>query len=98
LLFEDMIRRKSHYHFSTVDYDNQLFKDHVIDQIKKNRNELETQSAKRFVKAFDFFTNAFADKDEQFLTRMLKIVSESSCTVWVYKKTDFVSVFHKSNY
>ncbi len=80
VLYENMIKRKSNYIFSTVDYDNQLFKDYVIDQTKKNKNGLETESARRIVKAFDFFTNSFADKDEQFLTKMLKTVSEATCT------------------
>ena len=80
VLYENMIKRKSNYIFSTVDYDNQLFKDYVIDQTKKNKNGLETESARRIVKAFDFFTNSFADKDEQFLTKMLRTVSEATCT------------------
>jgi len=80
VLYENMIKRKSNYIFSTVDYDNQLFKDYVIDLTKKNKNGLETESARRIVKAFDFFTSSFADKDGEFLTKMLKIVSEATCT------------------
>ncbi len=80
VLKENMIRRRANYIFSTVDYDNQLFKDYVIDQTKKDRNGLETESARRIVKAFDYFTNSFADKDEQFLIKMLKTVSEATCT------------------
>ena len=38
--FEDLIKRKSTYRFATVGYDNQLFKDYVIDQIKKDNNGL----------------------------------------------------------
>ena len=34
-LYEDIIKRRSTYKFSTVKYDNQLFKDYVIDQTKK---------------------------------------------------------------
>jgi hypothetical protein len=62
--FEDIIRRNSTYRFSTVDYDNQLFKDYVIDQTKKDKNGLETESAKRIVNAFDFFTQELSNKDE----------------------------------
>ena len=54
--FEDIIKRKLTYRFATVDYDKQLFKDYVIDQSKKDKNGLDTQSAKRIVTAFDFFT------------------------------------------
>jgi len=95
LLYENMIKRKSNYILSTLDFDNQLFKDYVIDQTKKDKNGLKTESARRIVKAFDYFTQALADEDEQFLASMLKIVAESNCTVWVYSKTYFVSVFQK---
>ena len=80
ILFENMIKRKSSYVFSTVDYDNQLFKDYVVNQIKNNKNGLETESARRIVNAFDFFTNALTDKDEVYLTKMLKTVKEASCS------------------
>jgi hypothetical protein len=75
-----MIKRKSNYIFATADYDNELFKDYVIDQIKKNKNGLETESAKRIVSAFDYFTEFFSKKDEQYLTKMLETVSGAKCT------------------
>ncbi len=78
--FEDLIKRKSTYRFATVGYDNQLFKDYVIDQIKKDKNGLETESAKRIVDAFDFFSQKLTDKDEEYLLKMLETVQGSSCT------------------
>jgi len=78
--FEDIILRNETYRFSTVHYDNQLFIDYVISQTKKDKNGLETESSKRIVKAFDFFSNQLDDKDEVYLTRMLKTVSNASCT------------------
>jgi len=78
--FEDIIKRNSTIRFSTVDYDNQLFKDYVIEQTKKDRKSLETESAKRIVKAFDFFTEHLANKEEGYLIKMLKTVSDASCT------------------
>lgn len=80
VLFENMIKRKSNYIFSTVDYDNQLFKDYVVDQTKKNKNGLETESARRIVNAFDFFSKALSDKDDEYLLKMLKTVNEASCS------------------
>ena len=62
--FEDIVKRKSTYRFETVGYDKQLFKDYVIDQSKKDKNGLETESAKRIVTAFDFFTSHLANKDQ----------------------------------
>ena len=78
--FEDIIKRNSTYRFETVDYDKQLFKDYVIDQIKKDKNGLETESAKRIVSAFDFFTAQLVDKDETYLLKMLDTVQDASCT------------------
>ncbi len=80
VLYENMIKRRSNYIFSTVDYDNQLFRDYVVDQTKKNRIGLETESAKRIVRAFDFFTKALSDKTEDYLSKMLKTVGEASCS------------------
>jgi hypothetical protein len=80
VLFENMIRRKSNYIFSTVYYDNQLFKDYVVDQTKKNKTGLETESAKRIVNAFDYFSKSFEDKDDVYLSKMLNTVSNASCS------------------
>jgi len=79
-LYEDMIKRNSTYHFSTVDYDHQLFRDYVIDQTKKNTSGLDTSSAKRIVAAFDFFNSYLAAKEEAHLMQLLAIVHEASCT------------------
>lgn len=78
--FEDIIKRNSTYRFETVDYDKQLFKDYVIDQIKKDKKGLETESAKRIVTAFDFFSSQLDDKDETYLLKMLDTVQSASCT------------------
>lgn len=80
MLFENMIKRKSNYIFSTVNYDNQLFKDYVIDQIKKNKNGLETESARRIVDAFEYFTIKLLDKDDIYLSKMLKTITGASCS------------------
>ena len=78
--FEDIIKRNSTYRFATVDYDNQLFKDYVIDQTKKDKNGLETESAKRIVGAYDFFAQKLINKDEAYLLKMLETVQSASCT------------------
>ena len=80
VLFENMIKRKSNYIFSTVYYDNLLFIDYVVNQTKKNKTGLETESAKRIVNAFDYFSKAFDNKDEVYLSKMLNTVSNASCS------------------
>ena len=80
IIYEDIIKRKSNIVFSTVYYDNQLFKDYVIEQTKKDKNGLDTESAKRIVLAFDFFRNHLSKKDEVYLKKMLTTISNASCS------------------
>lgn len=80
ICFEDMIRRRSEIRFNTVDYDNQLFVDYVIDQSKTDHHGLETASAQRIVRAFDYFKVQLRDKSEDYLTEMLAIVCQAVCT------------------
>ena len=78
--YENMIKRRAAIRFSTVSYDNRLFVDYVIEQTKSDHNGLETESADRIVKAFDFFTQKLSDKPEEYLTKMLDIIRKSTCT------------------
>jgi hypothetical protein len=79
--YEDMVKRRNTIGFTTVDYDNQIFIDYVIDQTKeKNIDLLETESQRRIVKAFEYFQDDLSDKSEEYLTRMFSIISDSICT------------------
>jgi hypothetical protein len=81
---EDMIKRRSTYRFSTVGYDNQLFIDYVINKKPStNKRGLETESAKRIVAASDYFIDKLSKKEETYLTNMLKIITDASCTTHV---------------
>lgn len=92
--YEDMIKERSIIRFSTVDYDNQLFKDYVIEQTKHDDNRFGTESSKRIVKAFDFFKNHFSDKPEDYLTNMLTIVSKATCTTHlVQSESEAIQMF-----
>ena len=73
--------------FSTVEYDNQLLEDYVIEQTKSNYkkgttnyNSLETESSRRIVKAFNFFEKKLLDKPEDDLKMLLDTVSKATCT------------------
>lgn len=84
-IFKDIIKPNSTYRFETVDYDKQLFKDYVINQTKKDKNGLETASAKRIVDAFDFFVSQLENKEESYLVKMLDTVQNATCTTHVVK-------------
>ena len=60
--FGDMVERRNTIRFSTVDYDNQLFIDYVIDQTKVDHNGLDTESSRRIVRAFDFFKKQLSER------------------------------------
>jgi len=79
-IYEDTVKRNSTYRFNTVDYDKLIFRDYVVDQLNRNTAGLETTSAKRIVKAFNFFTGYLKDKDENHLQGLLYVVSKASCT------------------
>jgi len=57
ICYEDVVKRRNVIRFSTVDYNNQLFIDYVIEQTKVNHNGLDTESSRRIVRAFDFLMN-----------------------------------------
>ena len=92
--YEDMVKRRSAIRFWTVNYDNQLFIDYVINQDKSDHNGLETESSRRIVRAFDFFKKHLSDKPEEYLTKMLHIVTEATCTTHpVHNESEAIQMF-----
>lgn len=83
--YKSMIKVGQTYHFSTVDYDNQLFKDYVINQIKKDHNGLDTKSKQRIVSAYEFFVKEFSQMEEQQIVSLLNAVRNASCTTHIVK-------------
>jgi len=92
--YEDMVKRRSAIRFWTVDYDNQVFIDHVIDQNKSDHNGLETESSRRIVRAFDFFKKHLSDKPDKYLEKMLSIVGGATCTTHpVQNESEAIQMF-----
>lgn len=82
------------YRFSTVEYDNQMFRDYVIDQATHNRNDIDTVSKERIANAFDFFCNKLAYKTEEELLLLLEAIAKASCTTHVVKdESEAVQMF-----
>lgn len=82
MCFEDIIQRKSAVRFSTKEYDNQFFRDYVINQKIVECNNLERESSRRIYMAFNFFREALAEKQEDYLVSMLEIVCNATCTTY----------------
>ncbi|WP_301840477.1 DUF262 domain-containing HNH endonuclease family protein [Pseudomonas sp. JQ170C] len=78
--YKDLIKRDSQIRFKTVDYDNQVFVDYVINQSRKDAQTFKTTSAQRLITAFEYFKKALSDQSEAYLTDMLTIVSQASCS------------------
>ena len=79
------IKQRSQYRFSTVDYDNQMFRDYVIEQTSNNHSDIDTLSKARIVAAFDYFTAQLADIEEKDLLALLNAITHASCTTHVVK-------------
>lgn len=88
------IKQGTSYRFSTVEYDNQMFRDYVIDQTINNGNDIDTVSKKRIVNAFDFFYDKLEDKTEKELLLLLNAIIHASCTTHVVKdESEAVQMF-----
>ncbi|WP_244142265.1 DUF262 domain-containing protein [Pseudomonas gozinkensis] len=78
--YKDLIKRERQIRFKTVDYDNQVYVDYVINQSRHDIPALQTTSAKRLIMAFDYFKMMLSDQSEEYMTDMLRIVSQASCS------------------
>lgn len=77
--YEDIVKRRNTFRLKTVEYDNQLFADYVINQTAKKANP-NTESSKRIVKAFDSFKTKLSNKREEELIDILLIIINATCT------------------
>lgn len=83
VIFEDMIKRRSTYRFSTVQYDDQLFKDYVIDNTKIDKYGVTTTSGKRLVEAYDYFLMKLKEMSLDKIHTLLQTVVYASCTTHI---------------
>ncbi len=81
---EDTIKRNpNEYRFSTVEYDNRFFKDYVIDGIKSSKKNLETLSAERIAKSFDYFKKELKNKSVEVCEKYIDTIINSVCTTHI---------------
>lgn len=82
-LYEYMLFRHKGYNFSTVQYDNQLYRDYVIDGCKTDRNGIVTTSGKRIADAYDFLYKKVSEMDEECVVKLINAVANASCTTHI---------------
>lgn len=93
-LYEDTIKRGVKVRFSTVDYDNQIFKDYIIDNSENLNIILKTESSKKFINAFKFFEKKLLSKSEKELLDLLNAVIDASCTTHeVISESEAIQMF-----
>lgn len=81
--YSDIIQFDRKDRFQTVEYDRRLFKDAIIDGVVSaapELNNVDTESKRRFLQAFQYFSAYFSHCNEEQLSRLLDIVSRASCT------------------
>lgn len=82
-IYSDTIKDGHSYRFSTVSYDNQLFRDYVINQTTANGGTPDTLSKKRIINAFDYFCDRLKGKEQEELKKLITTIADSSCTTHV---------------
>lgn len=94
-LYRDTIKHDNHYHFSTVKYDNRMFREYVIDQtINWNSDDSDTLSKERIATAFSYFVKKLGDIEEDVLLKLLRAITHASCTTHVVKnESEAVQMF-----
>ena len=91
---EDIIIRRSSYKFRTVQYDNQLFRDYVIDDNKTDHHGIETESGKRIVAAYDYFVSKLNEIDNSKIVQILHAVANASCSTYqVANEAEAIQMF-----
>ena len=94
ILKECLIKHYSTYQFKTVGYDDQLFKDYVIEKVKKDHSGIDTTSGLRIVEAYDFFVQEIRKMPLQKRESLLQTVAYASCTTHVVKgKAEAIQMF-----
>lgn len=93
-LYNNLIKENNVIRFTTVDYDRILFKDYVINQVRKNKDIIETQSGVRIVSAFDYFQDYLKDKDDIHISSLLRTISKASCSTHIVtNESDAIQMF-----
>lgn len=91
---EDMVKRNSTYHFSTVKYDNQFFRDYVIDDVSSITSNHPSVSERRIRKAFDSFSRFLKGCTEDKIAAYIKCIAYATCTTHVVTdKAEAIQIF-----
>lgn len=85
-LKEDILARRTKRHFHTVDYDDSVFADYVIEAKpfdKEFISTLETESQRRILAAMFYFRNEFSKMEYEQLKSIIYAIANADCTTHV---------------
>lgn len=85
-LKEDILARRTKRHFHTVDYDDSVFADYVIEAKpfdKEFISTLETESQRRLLSAMFYFRNEFSKMEYEQLKSVMYAIANADCTTHV---------------
>lgn len=96
-IYKSIIEENGKIKFSTVDYDNKLFKERVIGR-EKGVIKPETQSQNRILNAVKYFNKKLEKETIENLINMVKIIINASCTLnEVLNQSEAVQMFIYQN-
>lgn len=96
-IYKSIIEENGKIKFSTVDYDNKLFKERVIGR-EKGVIKPETQSQNRILEAVKYFNKKLEKETIENLINMVKIITNASCTLnEVLNQSEAVQMFIYQN-
>lgn len=91
---EDMIKRNSTYRFSTVRYDNQFFRDYVVNQIESRNSANPSVSERRIRGAYDRFKNLLESCSTERIKKYILCISNALCTTHIVTdKAEAIQIF-----
>ena len=96
-IYKSIIENNGEIKFSTVDYDNKLFKERVIYR-EKGVVKPDTQSQSRILEAVKYFNKKLEKETIENLTNMVKIIINASCTLnEVLNQSEAIQMFIYQN-
>lgn len=96
-IYKSIIENNGEIKFSTVDYDNKLFKERVIYR-EKGVVKPDTQSQSRILEAAKYFKKKLEKETIENLINMVKIITNASCTLnEVLNQSEAVQMFIYQN-
>lgn len=96
-IYKSIIEENGKIKFSTVDYDNKLFKERVIYR-EKGVVKPDTQSQSRILEAVKYFNKKLEKETIENLINMVKIITNASCTLnEVLNQSEAVQMFIYQN-